>query len=64
MGAEWEAVSPEIPSIIRRGLCAVRFTPMAMIKLSSWSACRCIRSDLGHSGAKYVSLYQKEFVWK
>ena len=64
MGAEWEAESPEIPSIIRRGLCAVRLAAMAMRKLSNWSACRCIRMDLGHSGAKYVALYQKEFVWQ
>ena len=38
--------------------CAVRFSSMAMLKLSNWSTCY-IRSDLGPSGAKYVLLFAK-----
>ena len=37
---------------------AVRFSSMAMLKLSNWSTCRYIRSDLGPLGTKYVSLFR------
>ena len=42
---------------------------MVILKLSNWSACHYIRSDLGPSGAKCViigevSLYPKAFVWQ
>ena len=30
-----------------------------ILKLSNWSACHYIRSDLGPSGVKYVSLLAK-----
>ena len=32
---------------------------MAILKLSNWSACRYIHSDLGPSGTKHVSLLVK-----
>ena len=37
--------------------CAMRFSSMAMLKQSNWSACRYIRNDLGPSGTKYVLLF-------
>ena len=39
--------------------CAVQFSSMATLKLSNWSACRYIRSDLGPSRANYVLLFAK-----
>ena len=39
--------------------CALWFSSMAMLKLSNWSACCYIRSDLGPSCAKYVLLLAK-----
>ena len=37
----------------------VRFSSMAMLKLSNWSTCRYIRSDLEPPGVKYVLLFAK-----
>ena len=62
-----------LPFSTRVNRCAIRFSSMAILKLSNWSACRYIRSDLGRLGAKYdcvvigglslfkMSLYPKDF---
>ena len=44
--------------------CAVRFSSMAMPKLSNWSACRYIRSDLGSLGAKYYVVIREVSSFK
>ena len=56
--------SGELPHLIlalsaRVNGCTALFSSMAMLQLSNWSACRYLRSDLGHSGAKYVLLLAK-----